>query len=169
MQDDFWLEMSSVRWLFRKGSFKCSVIIPKILWATPIIPCCPMHRTWLQRERKFQSVRKFSISINSLAKVSRFTIQLSCHKSATATVSWKSRKSINTMLTGVTHHTPQHPHSRLNNSSEKFSQRLEFQSFGIHNIEYRTMKKWPSRGMKTKQVQDKTLLLSLCNQRAFNF
>ena len=88
VQDEFWLEVSSVRWLFRKGSFKCSIIIPKIFLTNSNYTLLPYAQN-MTSEREFQSVRKFSISISlmSPAKVCRFTTQLSCHKSATATVS----------------------------------------------------------------------------------
>ena len=137
-QDEFWLEVSSVRWLFRKGSFKCSIIIPKILLTNSNYTLLPYAQN-MTSEREFQSVRKFSISISlmSPAKVGRFATQLSCHKSATATVSWKSIKSINTGLTGATQRVLQNPHSRLNNSSKKFSLR----SLEIHYMKYQRIKK----------------------------
>ena len=54
VQDEFWLEVSSVRWLFRKGSFKCSIIIPKILWTNSNYTLLPYAQN-MTSEREFQS------------------------------------------------------------------------------------------------------------------
>ena len=98
-----------------KGSFNDSVIY-KVFWST-----CNSDYIWSSAQimkmvlkRYFQSDHSHKLDVtNSPGKVCRFTTQQSRHKSATATVSCNSRKSIYIMLTGVTYHTHQDPHSRL--------------------------------------------------------
>ena len=88
VQDEYWLEVSSDSWLFCKGSFKFSIIIPKILITNTNYTLLPYAQN-MPLGGEFQSVIRFSISISlmSPANVCRFTFQLSCHKSATAAVS----------------------------------------------------------------------------------
>ena len=98
-----------------KGSFNDSVIykvFEEHVTLDYILSSAQNMKMVLKRYFQSDHFHKLDVT-DSPGKVCRFTTQQSSHKSATATVSCNSRKSIYIMLTGVTYHTHQHPHSRL--------------------------------------------------------